>query len=178
VPQYWLKPLGVTQPEPSPMPNDWLAENDLDPFIFGTGPATPRQPPQMGGGDLVLFHAVIYSCVFAAGELLDSPRWKRDPVWGLRFPWVYPSRVDLWVPLVEQGVRTSEIAPKRAIGRIQAGGEFAVAHVQPPGVHVGPCRVPAAAATVVSASCDPSLYLFGGSVTMPQRDSFAVGASS
>jgi hypothetical protein len=33
--------------------------------------------------------------------------------------------VDVWVPLIEQGVPTSAIAPKRALGKIQAGGEYA-----------------------------------------------------
>jgi hypothetical protein len=124
VPQYWLKPLGVTEPH-DPMPNEWTVGADLDHYEVTTGPATPRQPPQMGRGDRILFHAVIYVRVFAAGEILGNPRWQSDPVYGLRWPWVYPCRIDVWVPKVEQGPRTSEIAPKRTLGRIQAGGDFA-----------------------------------------------------
>ncbi len=71
------------------------------------------------------FTPVIHARVFAEGEILDNPEWKRDPVWGLRWPWVYPCRVDAWVPLIDQGPRTSEVAPRQAIGRIQLGGDFA-----------------------------------------------------
>lgn len=107
------------------MPNDWTADYSLDPFELRTGPATSRQPPQMGRGDRVLFHAVIHVRLFGEAEILDNPTWKRDPVWGLRWPWVYPCRVHTWIPLIEQGIHTSDIAPKRAMGRIQAGGDFA-----------------------------------------------------
>lgn len=124
MPQYWLKPLGISDP-PTPMPNDWLAEYPLDDFALRTGPATHRRPPQMGKGDRVLFHAVIHARVFAEGEILGNPEWRRDPVWGLRWPWVYPCRVDAWVPLIDQGPRTSEVAPRQAVGRIQLGGDFA-----------------------------------------------------
>lgn len=124
MPQYWMKPLGISDP-PTPMPNDWLGEYPLDDFALRTGPATHRQPPQMGKGDRVLFHAVIHARVFAEGEVLGNPEWKRDPVWGLRWPWVYPCRVDAWVPLIDQGPRTSEVAPRQAVGRIQLGGDFA-----------------------------------------------------
>lgn len=124
MPQYWLKPLGVTTP-PSPMPNDWTVDANLDSYSLRTGPNTPRQPPQMGPGDRIIFHGVIHARVFAEGEILDIPRWKRDPVWDLRWPWVYPCRIDMWVPLIEDGPRTSDVAPRRAMGRIQAGGDFA-----------------------------------------------------
>jgi hypothetical protein len=107
------------------MKNDWTVDRSLDSFDLMTGPATPRQPPQMGRGDRVLLHAVIHVRLFAEGEILDNPRWQRDPVWGLRWPWVYPLRVDVWVPLIEQGVQTTELAPDRALGRIQRGGDFA-----------------------------------------------------
>ena len=79
----------------------------------------------MGRGDLVLFHAAIYERVFAQAEILANPRWQRDSVYGLRWPWLYPCRVDTWVPKIEQGPRTSEVAPKKALGRLQAGGDFA-----------------------------------------------------
>jgi len=124
MPQYWLKPLGVTEPH-APMPNDWTRDADLDRFDLITGPATHRKPPQMGRGDLVLFHAVIHVRLFAAAEILDNPQWKRHPVWELRWPWVYPCRVDVWVPLIEDGPRTTEIAPKKVIGRLQTGADFA-----------------------------------------------------
>jgi hypothetical protein len=124
VPQFWLKPLGVTEPR-APMPNAWTSGAALDSFDFMTGPATPRQPPQMGRGDRVLFHAVIHVRVFAEGEILDNPRWERNPTWDLRWPWVYPCRVDAWVPLIDQGPSSPDIAPARALGRIQAGGDFA-----------------------------------------------------
>jgi hypothetical protein len=124
MPQYWLKPLGISDP-PMPMPNDWTAEHSPDAFDLRTGPATSRQPPQMGRGDRVVFHAVIHVRVFAEAEILWRPEWKEDPVWGLRWPWVYPCRVELWVPLIEQGILTREVVPKRALGRIQRGGDFA-----------------------------------------------------
>lgn len=124
MPQYWLKPLGVTDP-PTPMPNDWTAEYSPDSFDLRTGPATSRQPPQMGRGDRVLFHAVIHVRLFAEAEILGNPDWRRDPVWDLRWPWVYPCRVDVWMPRIEEGIRTPDVAPKRALGRIQRGGDFA-----------------------------------------------------
>lgn len=124
MPAYWLKPLGVTNP-PSPMPNDWTADVDLSAFQLRTGPATHRKPPQMGPKDRVLFHAVIHVRLFAAAEIIGPPSLKKDPVWGLRWPWVYPCRVDPWVPLIEQGLHTREVAPKKALGRIQLGGDFA-----------------------------------------------------
>jgi hypothetical protein len=124
MPQYWLKPLGVTNPR-APMPNDWTRGIDLDSFDLITGPAIERRPPQMGTGDLVLFHAVNPVRLFAAAEILDKPEWKRHSVWGLRWPWTYPCRVDVWVPLIEDGPRTTEIAPKKVIGRLQTGADFA-----------------------------------------------------
>ena len=124
MPQFWLKPLGVTDP-PHPMPNDWTEEFSPDSFALRTGPATQRKPPQMGRGDRVLFHAVIHVRLFAEAEILGNPDWKRDPVWDLRWPWVYPARVDVWLPRIDEGVPTPDVAPKRAMGRIQRGGDFA-----------------------------------------------------
>jgi hypothetical protein len=107
------------------MPNDWTTGIDLTVFKLRTGPTTHRKPPQMGPHDRVLFHAVTHVRLFAEAEILDSPTWKRDPVWGLRWPWVYPCRVDTWVPLIEQGLHTTEVAPKKPFGRIKLGGDFA-----------------------------------------------------
>lgn len=107
------------------MPNDWTAHRNLDHFDLRTGPATHRKPPQMGRGDRVLFHAVIHVRLFAEAEIVGNPDWKRDPKWDLRWPWVYPCRVDVWVPLVEQGLSSSAVVPGRAFKRIQAGGDFA-----------------------------------------------------
>lgn len=124
MPQYWLKPLGISEP-PTPMPDNWLAEYSTDHFSLRTGPAKYDKYPQMGRGDRVLLHAVIHARVFAEAEILDKPEWEKDPVWNLRWPWVYPCRVDTWVPLIKQGPVTSEVAPKRALGKIQLGGDYA-----------------------------------------------------
>ena len=124
MPAYWLKPLGVTDP-PSPMPNDWTVDVDLSDFQLRTGPATHTKPPQMGPHDRVLFHAVTHVRLFAEAEILGPPSWKKDPDWGLRWPWVYPCRVDTWVPLIEQGLHTTDIAPPKPFGRIKRGGDFA-----------------------------------------------------
>jgi hypothetical protein len=98
---------------------------DIDRFDLRTGPATHQKPPQMGPGDRILFHAVIHVRLFAEGEILGTPHWTKDPEWGLRWPWVYPCRVDVWVPLIKQGLLSSEVVPERAFKRIQAGGEYA-----------------------------------------------------
>lgn len=101
MPQYWLKPLGFTQPQPHPLPDDWASERGLDDFELTTGPAKIQNPPQMGRGDRVLLHAVIHSRVFAEGEILGNPKWTPGHQWGDRWPWVYPCRIDSWVPLVK-----------------------------------------------------------------------------
>jgi hypothetical protein len=124
MPQYWLKPLGVSEP-PTPVPNDWTGDWDLDNFMMRTGPTTVRKPPQIGRGDRILFHAVIHVRLFAEGVILGNPKYQKDPQWGLRWPWVYPCRIDTWVPLIEDAVPTGDVVPKRAMGRIQAGGDFA-----------------------------------------------------
>jgi hypothetical protein len=71
-------------------------------------------------------HAVIHSRVFAEGEILGNPRWQPNLPGGDRWPWVYPCRIDAWVPLVKDGPRTADIAPKKALGRVQQGGEYAL----------------------------------------------------
>jgi hypothetical protein len=46
--QYWIKPLGVTDP-PDLVPNDWLGGRPApESFEFMTGPGTPRKPPPIG----------------------------------------------------------------------------------------------------------------------------------
>jgi hypothetical protein len=72
-----------------------------------------------------LLHAVVHGRVFAEGEILGNPKWSPDREWGDRWPWVYPCRLDGWVPLVKDGLCTVDYAPKRAIDRIRAGGEYA-----------------------------------------------------
>ena len=124
MPQHWLKPLGVSNP-PAPLPDDWTAGMNLEIYPLTSGPNKPR-PPQMGRGDLVLFHAVGHGRIFAAGKLLKNPVRHVHPKWGERWPWLYECRVDVWVPLIQQGIRSGDWAPKKAINRIRAGGEFAL----------------------------------------------------
>jgi hypothetical protein len=45
--------------------------------------------------------------------------------WGDRFPWVYPVRVDVWVPNVLDGLHTTDVAPAAAVGHLQSGGPYA-----------------------------------------------------
>jgi hypothetical protein len=122
------------------MPNDWTSGVDLSRFLLRTGPATHTKPPQMGPHDRVLFHAVIHVRLFAEAEITGPPSWKRDPVWGLRWPWVYPCRVDTWVPLIEQGLYSTEVVPKRAMGRLQLGGDFAKLNKDEYGAALGALR--------------------------------------
>ena len=125
MPQYWLKPFGTTDPPRSVEP-EWTVDADLDHYLIITGPATAAKPPKMGKGDGILFHAVNHVRLYAAGELIGSPQY--DPKfseWGDRFPWIYPVRVDVWVPNVLEGPRTTEIAPNRAMGYLQTGGPYA-----------------------------------------------------
>ena len=92
MPQYWLKPFGVTTP-PAPMPDYWTDEVELDPFELMTVPAKIQNPPQMGRGDRVIFHAVIRVRLFGFGEILGNPKFTRDTKWAQRWPWIYPCRV-------------------------------------------------------------------------------------
>ena len=52
----------------------------------------------MGSGDKILFHAVGHVRLYAAAELIGSPRYEPGREWGDRFPWEYPVRVDVWWP--------------------------------------------------------------------------------
>lgn len=124
MPQYWLKPFGTTTP-PRFVDPDWTVGVALESFVIESGPATPKKPPQMGRGDKILFHAVGHVRLYAAGELTGSPWFdlKHSP-WSERFPWVYPVRVDAWVPNVLKGPRTTELAPAKAMGHIQTGGPY------------------------------------------------------
>jgi hypothetical protein len=123
MPQYWLKPLGTTEPRKL-VDDDWISERGLDDYELTTGPATPRQPPKMGRGDRVLLHAVGESRVYAEGEILGNPRHEPTRLDGDRWPWVYPLRIDVWVPLISDGPKTGDLAAN-AIGRIQWGAAYA-----------------------------------------------------
>lgn len=132
MPAFWIKPFGFTRPEPIKLDPDWRHfdwkrvphEVDLDSWDVLSGPAQ-RTPPKMGKGDLMLCHAVIHSRVFAAAEILENPKWRLDDLWADRWPWVYPVRVDVWVPLITDAPKSSELVPARAMGAIQAGGPYA-----------------------------------------------------
>jgi hypothetical protein len=83
-------------------------------------------PSKTGTGDRILFHAVHHARVFAAAVVTGDYGWRRtlsppDDRW----PWIYPCRVDTWVPLIDEGPKTAEVAPRKAIGRIQAGAPYA-----------------------------------------------------
>src|SRR5947209_8122649 len=107
------------------MPDNWTDEFEIDPFELMTGPAKIQNPPQMGRGDRVIFHAVIHVRLFAVGEILGNPKFSSDHQWAPRWPWIYPCRVDAWLPRISDGPRSSTVAPRKAIGRIQRGGEYA-----------------------------------------------------
>jgi hypothetical protein len=80
----------------------------------------------MGKRDRVIFHAVGHAKIFGAAEILENPTYHLHPFWKDRFPWVYPVRVDIWIPLITDGPQTSEVAPARAVGRLRAGGPYAL----------------------------------------------------
>ena len=124
MPQYWLKPLGTTQPW-DPVDDDWASERGFDDFELTTGPVTPKVRPKMGPRDRVLLHAVGESRIFAEGEIVGPADHQPQRVGGDRWPYVYPFRVDAWVPLVKDGPRTPDVAPKDALGRIQHGAPYA-----------------------------------------------------
>src|SRR5687767_3769985 len=124
MPQYWLKPFGTTDP-PRAVEPEWTLGEDLDEFSILSGPARQDQPPKMGRGDKILFHAVGHVRLYAAGALTGTPRYSKHPEWGDRFPWVYPVRVEAWVPNVLDGLHTPSVAPKKAMGHLQAGGPYA-----------------------------------------------------
>jgi hypothetical protein len=121
----WVKPFGTTDP-PVCLEDDWIdaRQVDLDRWEILSGP-DQRNPPAIGTGDHLIFHAVGHARLFGAGEVLSAPRWKRDDFWGTRFPWIYPIRVDIWLPTISQGPRVSDALPSRVLGRLQAGAPYA-----------------------------------------------------
>jgi hypothetical protein len=107
------------------MPDYWTDSFDLEDFELMTGPAKIQNPPQMGRGDRVIFHAVIHVALFAVGEILGNPSFSHESQWAPRWPWLYPCRVDAWLSRITDGPRSTAVAPKAAMGRIQRGGEYA-----------------------------------------------------
>jgi hypothetical protein len=128
--QYWLKPFGTTNPRRW-INADWIpAERaNLDHFEILSGPSA-RNPPQMGKGDSMIFHAVGHARIFGAAEILDNPTYHLHPFWKDRFPWVYPVRVDVWIPVVTDGPKSSDVAPTRAVNRLRAGGPYALLTIE------------------------------------------------
>jgi hypothetical protein len=122
--EYWLKPFGTSTPRRL-MPDSWTERFSLDPFPLMSGPSKPERPPQMARGDRVLFHAVGHVRLFAAAVILDDPELRLDSRWAPRWPWLYRCRVDVWVPRISSGPRTTAVAPRRAIGRLQRGSQYA-----------------------------------------------------
>ncbi len=106
------------------MPDFWTDGFALDPFELMTGPAKIQTPPQMGRGDRVIFPAVIHVRLFGVGEILGNPE-VHARKWAPRWPWIYPCRVDTWLPRISDGPHSTSVAPKHAMGRIQRGGEYA-----------------------------------------------------
>ena len=124
MPQYWLKPLGFTTPQPHPVPDDWIPERGLDRFELTTGPVQIQKPPQLGRYDRVLFHAVIHGRVFAQAEVIGKPEHEPHREWGSRWPWVYPCRVDVWVPLIGGGPRTPRCRAQASHGTHSSRGRL------------------------------------------------------
>lgn len=132
MPAYWIKPFGFTRPKPVSLDPDWIHfdwkhdphEVNLDSWEILSGPAQ-RTPPKMGKRDFILCHAVNHVRLFAAAEILDNPHWRLDDLWADRWPWVFHVRVDVWIPLLPDAPKSSEIIPKRALGALQAGGPYA-----------------------------------------------------
>ena len=120
-----LKPFGVTTPKEDLMADDWTAGRDLADYHFITGPSSPRKPPDIGKPTTVVFHAVGFSRIFAIAEVTGLPDYRYHSKYKDRFPWVFPARVDLWVPLISDGPVTKEVVTQKALGRIQRGSAFA-----------------------------------------------------
>lgn len=121
--QYWLKSLAAGQPGAGE--DDWLAQRGLEDFELASGPAMREKQPLMASGDRVLLHAPLQSRVFAEGEILGAPSWQPGRPGSERWPWVYPCRIEVWVPLVKDGPQTADVAPKGALSRLEGGGGYA-----------------------------------------------------
>ena len=63
--------------------------------------------------------------MFANGEITGNPTYEPGRPGGDRWPYVYPCRIDIWVPFVKDAPATKDSAPKNAIGRIQRGAAYA-----------------------------------------------------
>ncbi len=121
--QYWLKSLAPTPPGVGE--DDWMPQGGVEDFELATGPAMRERQPQMAAGDRVLLHAPLQSCVFAEGEISGPPSWQPERPGGERWPWIYPFRIEAWVPLLKDGPQTAEVAPKAALARLESGGGYA-----------------------------------------------------
>lgn len=123
MPQYWLKSLGASRPELDLA--SWVPEGGLEGFELTTGPAIREKPPQMAIGDRVLLHSLARSRIVAEGEIVGAPSWQPDRPGGERWPWVYPCRIAVWVPLIDEGPQTADVAPRAALARLEGGGGYA-----------------------------------------------------
>jgi hypothetical protein len=121
--QYWLKSLAPGQTGESE--DDWLRSRSLADFELATGPAMREKQPQMASGDRVLLHAPLQSRVIAEGEILGPPSWQPARPGSERWPWIYPCRIEVWVPLIKEGPQTADVAPKGALNRLEGGGGYA-----------------------------------------------------
>lgn len=120
-----LKPLGVTSPVEDRIPRNWAAGEDLDRYRVITGPADRKRSPDITRPAMVVLHGVGYACIFAIGTLLDLPAWDAAHRYGDRFPYSFHARIDIWVPDVKDGPKTSGLVEKATLGHLQRGGDFA-----------------------------------------------------
>ncbi len=121
--RYWLKSLAPDQSGGSE--DDWLRSRSLDEFELASGPAMREKQPQMSTGDRVLLHAPLQSRVVAEGEITGPPSWQPARPGAERWPWIYPFRVEVWVPLIKEAPQTADVAPRAALGRLEGGGGYA-----------------------------------------------------
>jgi hypothetical protein len=123
----WIKPMGVTQPELRPMPNEWLRDTDpREPYTTITGPKSRRQPPAVARDDLVLLHGVHYVRLFAEARVISHPRDNTsEPGYRDRWPWELDLELLAWVDQIEEGAPSRDVLPARAFRRIQVGAPYA-----------------------------------------------------
>lgn len=124
MPRHWIKPFGTASPR-RPLPDVWTERLPVDDFPMMSGPREGHGPPPLGRGDLVLCHAVVHARLFAVATVLGDPELVPDSRWAPRWPWLLRCRVDAWVPRISDGPRSSAVAPRRVIGRIQRGSGWA-----------------------------------------------------